>query len=34
MKEIIDIVLFALIISGLLFAMLYYTIKETEKLEN
>lgn len=31
MKEIIDLVLFALIISGLLFAMLYYAIKETEE---
>lgn len=31
MKEIIDLVLFALIISGLLFTMLYYTIKETEE---
>lgn len=31
MKEIIDLVLFALIVSGLLFPMLYYTIKETEE---
>ena len=31
MKEIIDLVLFVLIISGLLFAMLYYAIKETEE---
>ena len=31
MKEIIDLVLFALIISGLLLAMLYYAIKETEE---
>lgn len=31
MKEIIDLVLFALIFIGLLFPMLYYTIKETEE---
>lgn len=31
MKEIIDLVLFALIVIGLLFPMLYYTIKETEE---
>lgn len=31
MKEIIDLVLFTLIFIGLLFPMLYYTIKETEE---
>ena len=31
MKEIIDLVLFALIFIGLLFPMFYYTIKETEE---
>lgn len=31
MKEIVDLVLLALICIGLLFPMLYYTIKETEE---
>lgn len=31
MKEIIDLILFALIFIGLLFPMFYYTIKETEE---